>query len=122
MTLVAIKEQYKRLTLLANAPKDAEQINAWIGMAAKLESQVGERRFIRAVDSCLANLEFFPLPVQLKAHVPAGSNRTGERCTRCEATDGYMGPYDFAHPTSGRSITGGDGAWRKCKHAAAEGK
>lgn len=106
-----LKEQFRKLTLKANAPSDSVAIAAWSGIASKLVDSYGEDKFATAVQKWLEQEQFFPAnPNDLRKYLPSAQVET---CPRCRMSEGWLF-RDYEGPAG----TVKNAAYR-CKHYGA---
>jgi hypothetical protein len=82
-----LKEQFRMLTLKANAPSDSLAILSWSRIAEKLVETFGEGKVRAAVQRWLEQEQFFPAnPNDLRKYFPSAQRET---CPTCLHTEGW---------------------------------
>jgi hypothetical protein len=104
-----LKEQFRKMSALRNAPTDEFACAAireqWEGILAK----VGEQRFAQGVANCVKYKSFFPSVDEFQGQIPENTD-SRQRCPRCIGNEGFE--YCDIVSGEGRVSRG----VRKCQH------
>lgn len=103
-----LKEQFRKLSALRNAPTDEFAVAALVEQWQKILGNVGEKRFADGISNCVRYMSFFPTVGELEDKIP--TDNTERYCPKCRDREGWE---DCEVRSMSGTISMGV---RKCRH------